>query len=128
MRRFHRMTLSAGIPNRPMRQKILDKNWQHGNAFVDAEASELLTLESYPLQFILVLRGELPTPCHQLRLMVNAPDKENNIHIEAYSVVDPDMACIQVLKEFETAVSLGSVPAGHYTIIVNGEIVAEFDA
>ncbi len=118
----------SGDTEPPHAPKDSDKNWQRGNAFVDAAASELLILESYPLQFTLVLHGELPTPCHQLRLAVNVPDKENNIHIEAYSVVDPDMACIQVLEEFETTVSLGSFPAGHYTIIVNGEKVAEFDA
>lgn len=105
-----------------------DKDLQRGNAMIDVANSDLLTLETYPLRFNLVLRGSLPTPCHQLRAVVNAPDAENKINIEAYSVVDPETVCAQVIEPFETTVGLGSFPAGHYTVLVNGEQVAEFDA
>jgi hypothetical protein len=92
------------------------------------DANELLIAESYPLQIFLQLRGSLPTPCHQLRASIAAPDAQNRIMVEAYAVVDGDRACIQVLKSFEQSVRLGSFPSGHYTVWVNGEQVGEFDA
>jgi hypothetical protein len=92
------------------------------------DSLELLTLESYPLQFVLVLKGSLPTPCHQLRLTVAPPDEAGRIAVRAYSLADPETACIAVLEPFEASLPLGSFPAGHYQIVVNGEPGAEFDA
>ncbi len=99
---------------------------QRGNAYLDS--TELLTLESYPLQFTLVLKGSLPTPCNDLRVDVKPPDAENRIDVDVYSESNPDRMCAQVLKPFEENFSLGSFPTGHYTLWVNGELVAEFDA
>lgn len=89
---------------------------------------DLLTLESFPLQFILVFKGNLPTPCHKLRVAANQPDAENKIVMEVYSVTDPNTACILVLEPFEVNFPLGDYPQGHYTIWVNGKQVSEFDA
>lgn len=92
------------------------------------EVTGLATLESYPLQFMLQLKGELPTPCHQLRVAVNPPDTDNKVFVDVYSVVNPAEICIQVLAPFEVAYPLGSYPAGKYSLWVNGEMVAEFQA
>jgi len=88
----------------------------------------LLILESYPVQINLELQGYLPTPCHNMRVSILPPDQENRINIEVYSVVDPAMMCIQVIKEFETFVPLGSFSTGHYTVYINGELAGEFDS
>jgi hypothetical protein len=103
-----------------------DENLVRGNAFVDS--AELLTMESSPLQFMLALKGSLPTPCNQLRVDVSPPDSENKIVVDVYSVVKADEICAQVVELFEENVPLGSFPAGHYTLWVNGELVTEFDA
>jgi hypothetical protein len=103
-----------------------NSNLLRGSAYLDS--AELLTLESYPLQFTLLLRGSLPTPCHQLQVDVKPPDAENNIRVEAYSLADPNRICAQVLKPFEENLPLGSFPAGRYILWVNGEKLAEFDA
>lgn len=103
-----------------------DTHLIQGNVFLDS--SEILTLESYPLQFTLHLKGSLPTPCHKLRVVVQPPDAQNQILIEVYSVVDPDKICIQVLEPFEISVPLGSYSTGKYTIYVNGEVIAEFQS
>ncbi len=103
-----------------------DSNLLRGNAYLDSV--ELLTLESYPLQFMLVLKGSLPTPCNQLRVDVNPPDGENKIIVDVYSVTQPDMVCAQVLEPFEENIPLGSFPTGHYTLWVNGGLASEFDA
>jgi hypothetical protein len=103
-----------------------DANFSRADVFVQ-EAS-LLIRESFPPQIALSLKGELPTPCHQLRVQIGAPDSNNKISIEVYSVVNPDMMCTQVVKPFEENVELGTFPSGHYSVFVNEELVGEFDS
>jgi len=83
-------------------------------------------MESYPIQVMLEMKGDLPTPCHELRATVSKPDNQNRIMVELYSLVDPGLACIQVLDPFDVKVSLGSFTKGAYTVWVNGENVEEF--
>lgn len=103
-----------------------DENLTRGEVYLDA--AEILIMESYPLQFSVNLRGNLPTPCHQLRVTLDLPDAENQVHLQAYSLADPNEVCAQVLEPFEQNVYLGSFPAGHYTVWMNGELIGEFDA
>jgi len=103
-----------------------DEQLTRGPVFLDSV--NLLTMESFPLQFSLSLAGNLPTPCHQLRVAVSPPDAENKIVLEVYSVFAADTACAEMLKGFTENVPLGSFPAGHYTVWINGEKAAEFDA
>lgn len=101
-----------------------DENLARGT--VELALSDLLTLESYPLQYNLHLKGTLPSPCHQLRIAVDSPDEHNQIQVDVYSVVDPQVMCAQVLQEFEVTVSLGSYPTGSYSLQVNEKVIAEF--
>lgn len=103
-----------------------DQGMQRGEVYLDE--IELLTMESYPLQFMLVLKGNLPTPCYQLRIAVSEPDAENRVNVDVYSIADPDQTCVQVLAPFEVNYPLGSFPAGAYTLWVNGEKVADFQS
>ncbi len=103
-----------------------DGNWVQGNVFI--EHSELLIMESYPIQVMLVLQGSLPTPCNQLRVIAKPPDEQNRIQVEVYSVIDPAKACLQVLEPFEVSIGLGSFPTDNYSVRVNGEVVGEFDS
>lgn len=101
-----------------------DAALSRGEVFLDS--AQLLVRESYPPQVSLALAGSLPTPCHQLRVAVGAPDAQGRIEVAVYSVVDPAMICIQVLESFEQAVPLNGLPAGAYTVWVNGEPAGEF--
>jgi hypothetical protein len=92
------------------------------------DSTNLLTMESFPLQFALVLKGNLPTPCHKLKVAVSPPDAQNKIVVDAYSVFDPNVICAQALQPFAENFPLGSFPTGHYVLWVNGKQVAEFDA
>lgn len=103
-----------------------DSGMMRGAVYLDS--AELLTLESFPLQFTLALKGSLPTPCNLLRVEISPPDAENKVMVDIYSVIDPARMCVQVLAPFEANVPLGSFPAGRYTLWVNGEMVAEFEA
>lgn len=107
----------------PWQPQAGDEQLDRGAVFIDS--SEILTLESFPPQFMLHLEGSLPTPCHQPRVEVSEPDKDNQIRVEAYSVVDPERVCIQVLEPLDLNVPLGSFPEGDYTVWVNGEQVGE---
>jgi hypothetical protein len=100
-----------------------DEAMQRGEVFIDSQ--EILVLESFPLQFRLHVIGSLPTPCHELRAVVDEPDEQNRILVQIYSLIDPDMVCTQVLEPFDTSLSLGSYASGSYTVFVNGEEVGE---
>jgi hypothetical protein len=103
-----------------------DDALQRSETYINS--ADLLAMESFPVQYSLVIKGNLPTPCHELRVVSHEPDVDNKIQLEAYSVADPKAVCVQMLQPFEQNVYLGSFPAGHYTVWVNGEMMAEFDA
>jgi hypothetical protein len=69
--------------------------------------------------------GSLPTPCHQLRVVIDEPDDQNQIQVQIYSLVDPNTVCIQVLETFDATIPLGSYASGSYTLFVNGEKVGD---
>jgi hypothetical protein len=101
-----------------------EENLVRGNVFLDE--ADILVLESFPVQIVLHLSGQLPSPCHNLRANLAEPDKENRIEIEVFSLIDPGVMCAQVVKDFETRINLGSFPSGSYTVWVNGEQIGEF--
>lgn len=119
-------TLEPIMPAEPYDPSPGDVSLLRSTAFIDSV--QLLILESYPVQINLQLSGGLPTPCHQLRIAVDPPDKENRIYIDVYSVVDPDKICIQVIEPFAATVSLGTFSAGRYSVYVNNELIGEFDS
>jgi hypothetical protein len=100
-----------------------DEKLVRGEVFIDEK--QLLTLEIYPPQVMLHLKGSLPTPCHQLRVKVNGPDDQNSIQVEVYSLAKPDEICIQVLAPFDVNIPLRNFPAGKFMVWVNGEKVGE---
>ena len=112
-------------PVNPLAPKPGDENLMRGEVFI--QESDLLIRESFPPQISLVFSGDLPTPCHELRAVVNPPDDENKILVDVYSLVDPNLACIQVLEPFEESIDLGTFASGHYTVWINSEMVGEFD-
>ena len=95
---------------------------------MDLEASDIIVMESFPVQVNVILRGSLPDPCHELRVVPSEPDADKNINLEVYSLVDASQSCITVIEPFEATISLGSFSQGTYTILVNGEVLGEFDA
>jgi inhibitor of cysteine peptidase len=116
----------TGAVNNSYLPQPQDSKFTRGEAYIDS--TDLLIMESYPVQISLALKGSLPTPCNQLRVVANPPDDQNRIQVEVYSVVDPEQMCIQVLEAFEANIGLGSFPTGHYTVLVNGKQVGEFDS
>ena len=96
-----------------------------GPVYVDS--TDLLLLESYPVQVRLQVSGTLPTPCHALKWEVSGPDSEGRIDVELFSLASSELACIQVLEPFETSIPLGSFESGSFTVFLNGERIGEIE-
>jgi hypothetical protein len=105
-----------------------DKQLTHGEVFIDMDSSQVYTSVTQPGQASVFLKGDLPTPCNQLRVAISEPADNNVINLEVYSVVDPNVRCTDVLQLFSVTIPLGNYPSGHYTVTVNGEKLGEFDA
>ena len=65
----------------------------------------------------LTLTGNLPTPCHELRIVLLATD--GALDVQVYSVTDRGAICAQVLKPFNVDVPLTPQQA-RAKITVNG--------
>lgn len=114
---------SAAGTVQPWEPQPGDDKLQRGNVYLDSR--EILTQESNPPQFVLELKGNLPTPCHKLRVKVNPPDASGQIQVEVYSLVNPAEICIQVLEPFQVSVPLNDLSSGTYQVLVNQELVGE---
>lgn len=106
--------------------QVGDAKLSRSDVYLDS--TQINVMESYPLQFNLQLVGSLPNPCYQLRIKTSAPDVQNRIQIEVYSVADPGAMCTEVLQPFDVTIPLGSFPTGNYSIFVNGSLIGEIDA
>ena len=96
-----------------------DATLERGKVYI--EYTEILLLESYPVQINLLITGTLPDPCHKLRAEAFPADDQNRIDVDVYSVFDSGEMCIQVLEPFEATIPLGAYSVGTYSIWLNGE-------
>ena len=94
---------------------------------IQIDSAEVLLEKGDPAQVSLVVKGSLPTPCHQFAYDLGQPDENGVLDIHIYSLADPDQICTQVVQPFEETIELGAFPAGKYTILVNGDIIQELD-
>lgn len=115
------MSGSSASPLEPLPN---EENLQRGQVFI--EMAEISVPESAPATAILHLKGSLPTPCHHLRAEVSKPDAENRIMVKIYSLVDPNLVCMQVIQSFDSQFSLGKYKSGNYTVWINGEKIGKF--
>jgi len=90
------------------------------------DAARILVLEKNSPDFRLELRGSLPTPCHQLRAIVRENSAERTVSVETYSLVDPNVVCIQVLEAFSTVIHLPTPPQGRTDrVLLNGRAIGQ---
>ncbi len=94
---------------------------------LDLNFSKLVLLGPLSNQEAAELQGNLPDPCHQLRIALTPADAQGRIDLEVYSVYDPQTMCAMIIVPFDVIVSLGNNPAGHYSVYVNGQLLGEFD-
>ncbi len=96
--------------------------------FLDLSNSRLIVSAGSPTKVAAVIAGNLPDPCHLLRIVVGSTITSTSINISVYSLFDPAVACITVLKPFSVTVPLGSFSSGQYSVLVNGSLLGRFNA
>ena len=78
-----------------------------GEVTIDMSTTRLDTTSTQPDIMAVNLSGELPDPCHQLRIVPSPIDSENKVNLEVYSVFDPESACTAVTQPFHVIYPLG---------------------
>jgi hypothetical protein len=94
--------------------------------FLDYTRSHLITVSTSPLTVDAYIVGNLPDPCHLLRITESTLTASKMIKIEVYSLVKPGTICITVLKPFAVTYPLGTFTAGVYTVTLNGVELGKF--
>lgn len=89
-----------------------------GGGLVFVESTEILYLESFPVQVRLSVRGSLPTPCHELQWEIE--ESGSRIDVWLWSEPDPEDDCISVLEPFEVSIPLGSFETASIPVFLNG--------
>ena len=85
------------------------------------DSIEILILESFPVQVMIIARGSLPDSCTEIGNITQL--REGNTFLVAIETLrDPDLICAQVTVPFQESVSLDveGLPAGTYVVDVNG--------
>jgi hypothetical protein len=105
-----------------------DSNLMAGDITVDS--ASVFMAKSQPPQLMVNFAYFQPTPCYQLRVEVSNPDVQNQIHLKAYALAEKDMPCslMALSTPLQANLNLGSLPKGHYTIVLNGDQIGEFDS
>ena len=107
----------------PMPRPPIDGN-EDGE--VSITGADLRIMESFPIQVMLDVNGEKPTPCHEIFWTVE--DTGEVIEIEMISQVASDQECAQVIEPFTIAVPLGSWAGESRAVELNGELVGSFES
>jgi hypothetical protein len=93
--------------------------WEEGPVYVDS--TDILYLESFPVQVHLLVQGSLPTPCHEAEWAVE--EGADGISVRLWSVSDPGAICVDVLEPFEISIPLGSFETADLPVELDGEPV-----
>lgn len=96
--------------------------------WLNVRSAEIVKNPGARVPYRLVVRGEMPTTCHSWRAVVRGPAAEPRFDVEMYSLVDPQVICIQMVGEFEGEIELPTPPPGRYEVRINGQRVAELVA
>jgi len=105
-----------------------DSNLMAGDIKINSSSVSLA--ESQPPQVMVNFAYFQPTPCYKLRVEVSGPDQQNQISLKAYAVAEKDKPCtlMALSTPLQASLNLGSVPKGHYTVLLNGNQIGEFDS
>lgn len=97
---------------------------------IKVASSSVNLSKSEPPQVIVSFAYFPPTPCYQLRVEVVGLSERNHLSLGAYAVGAWDSACTRVPPgtPLQARLNLGNFPRGHYTVLLNGNEIGEFDA
>jgi hypothetical protein len=120
-------TATPNFPQNDFRPQPTDELLQRDQVTLDLPHSQVVAIGKSPVLASLNLKGSLPDPCHQLRIVGTRDDVKKQINLEVYSVFTPGKACTTVTKPFNVTIALGDYAGGHYYVYENGQIVGDFD-
>jgi hypothetical protein len=116
------LTSSTSYEPRPGDEKLI-----RSKVFIDYANSRIVVNKGEPIKVYAILKGYLPSPCHQLRVAQKPVDVKGGIFLEAYSLIAPGTTCIEMLQPFYASIYLGIFSKGQYSVYVNGQILGSFD-
>ena len=85
---------------------------------------EVLLAESDPVQVSIEVNGWLADSCTEHH-GTHLTQEENSITIKITTIRPKDLACATVVTDYQERVSIGTLPAGDYKVVVN-DVEAEF--
>ena len=105
-----------------------DSELMAGDIIIDS--SSVFLAESQPPQVMVNFAYFQPTPCYQLRVEISGPDADNHINLKAYAVAEKDKPCalMALATPLQASLNLGSLPSGHYIVVLNDNQIGEFDS
>jgi len=105
-----------------------DKDMMAGDLTIDS--SSVFLGESQPPQLLVNFAYFPPTPCYQLRVEVSGPNEQNQIYLKVYGLAEKEKPCnlMALATPLQANLNLGSLPQGHYTIILNDNQIGAVDA
>jgi len=97
---------------------------------LNIDSSSVFLGESQPPQLLVNFAYFPPTPCYQLRVEVTGPDQQKQINLKAYGVAEKDKPCalMALATPLQANLNLGSLPKGHYTVVLNGNQIGEVNS
>jgi hypothetical protein len=88
-------------------------------------STEIVYLESVPVEVELLVTGDLPSPCHETDWDVS--EAATRVEVTMWSTSDPAAFCAAVLEPFEVSVPLGSYDSADLEVTLNGAMVGRIE-
>jgi hypothetical protein len=93
-----------------------------GRSEVTIDGSEVVKMKGSPSGYGLRILGTKPTPCHQVQVDFQEPNKEGEIFADVFATSEPDLACIQVIEAFDETFALDVFnPTENTVLIISGK-------
>jgi hypothetical protein len=92
---------------------------------VSVGSTEIVYLETVPVQVELLVSGDLPSPCHEADWDVS--ETATTVEVQIWSTSDPAAFCAAVLEPFEVSVPLGSYDSADLEVTLNGATVGRIE-
>ena len=109
----------------PYAPKVEDPNLTVAGLMITS-TSLIERFDLEPFRVELIIAGSMPSVCNELRLEIDQPNIDHEVHIKAYSVSKPTVKCDNVFQQFEANVLLGVYSSGVYTVWINDGFVGNF--
>ena len=90
------------------------------------DRSEMLLLESYPVQVRLLIHGTR-SRCDQLHSDVRLDEAERRIEVRLWAEPGPALTCLPGEKAFDESIALGSFERADLEVFLNGESIGRIE-